>query len=371
MSSRILVVGQLPPPVHGSNVMTERFMEALAANGHEACLVEKTFSKNIDEIGKASFQKILRVPGLLQRVDTEIKAHHPDLCVYFITVGLPSLLVDCLVLRLLARRNVPYLLYFHGKGYRAYQETRYLPVRSLIHNSLRGAIGGLVLGEGLKADVNHLIPDDRLLVLPNGIPEPEQLPAIEKKDGPPIVAFLSNLIPSKGPMRFLQVAKLVHAAEPEVRFVLAGRPASEKYLQELNTFIRHEGLSSIIDLPGGLYGVDKNFLFQNLDIFLFPTSFKKEALPLVLVEALQFSKPVISSPIGAIPEIIQDGVNGYIVDPENISLLADRILTLVRNKTLRQQMGQFGRNWFEHNYSLKAYNRNVSSISSFIKIINN
>ncbi|GEM_PF-772932 len=359
MSSRILVIGQLPPPVHGSNVMTERFMDALAACGYETQIVEKTFSKSMDEVGKASYRKVLKIPDLCRRVAVVAETFRTDLCVYFISVGLQSLLVDCLVLWLLERRKIPYLLYFHGKGYRVYEGARFLPLRGVIHTALRNAAGGLVLGEALKEDVNHLIPDNRLLVLPNGIPEPEQPPAPSQKRERPLVVFLSNLIPAKGPLRFLQMAKQVHAAEPDVRFVMAGRHTTETYLQELEIFIRQEGLASCVELPGPVYGADKARLFNAMDILVFPTSFKKETFGIVNIEAMQYGVPVISSPAGAIPEIIQDGETGYIVDPENISLLADRVLTLVRDPALRRQMGEAGRSRFCQHYSLEAYTRNV------------
>lgn len=359
MPFRILVIGQLPPPVHGSNVMTERFMDALAACGYEARIVEKTFSKRMDEVGKASYRKVLKIPDLFRRVAAAAENFRPDFCVYFISVGLQSLLVDCLVLRLLKWRNIPYLLYFHGKGYRAYESARFLQVRGIIHTALRNAAGGLVLGEALKQDVNHLIPNNRLLVLPNGIPEPEQPPAPNQKTEPPLVVFLSNLLPAKGPLRFLQMAKLVHAAEPGVRFVMAGRHTTETYLQELKMFIQEEGLASCVELPGPVYAADKARLFNAVDILVFPTSFEKETFGLVNIEAMQYGVPVISSPVGAIPEIIQDCETGYIVDPENISLLADRVLTLVRDPALCQQMGEAGRSRFYRHYSLVAYTRNV------------
>lgn len=363
MPARILVIGQLPPPVHGSNVMTERFMNALGECGYEACIVEKAFSKSMDEVGKASYRKVLMVPGLCRRVAAAADAFKPDLCVYFISVGLQSLLVDCLVLRLLKQRDIPYLLYFHGKGYRLYQAARFLPVRGVVHTALRSACGGLVLGEALKEDVNHLIPDHRLLVLPNGIPEPEQHPVPALKAETPLVVFLSNLIPAKGPLRFLQMAKLVHAEEPDVRFVLAGRHTTEAYLQELKTFIQQEGLAACVELPGPVYGVDKARLFTMMDVLVFPTS--KEAFGIVNIEAMQYGVPVISSPVGAIPEIIQDGVNGYIVAPDDIRLLADRVLTLVRNPALRKRMGDTGRIRFYRHYSLEAYTRHVQTSLDF------
>lgn len=366
----ILIVGQLPPPVHGSNVMTGRFMQALTANGYDCGIVEKNFSRTMSEVGKASPGKLLRVPGLYWRVLSSVRLRKPDVCVYFITVGLSSLLVDCLILRLLQKEDIPYVLYFHGRGYRNYESPRFFPVRGLVHSVLRNALGGLVLGERLKEDINHCIPNDRLFLLPNGIPASRSVPdsVREEDDGMVRIVFLSNLIPSKGPMRFLKMAKLVRAREPRVRFIVAGSHASEKYLHKLKDYIAGEGLGECVALVGPVYGRDKNELLRRTDILVFPT--EKETFGIVNIEAMQWGVPVVSSPVGAIPEIVRDGVNGYIVEPGNIEKLAGRVMRLVRDGELRLAMGRAGKELFECNYSLEAYTRNTrQAMEYFMRLV--
>jgi glycosyltransferase involved in cell wall biosynthesis len=359
MPPHILLIGQLPPPVHGSNVMTERFMAALDANGFSREIVQKTFSSTMAQVGKASFNKILKVPDLYRRVEWAIRERRPDTCVYFISVGLSSLLIDCLMLRLLRKKEVPYVLYFHGKGYRAYDSAKYFPVRAVVRHALEGAFGGIVLGERLKYDISHCIPSERLYVLPNGIPPIENSPvrSSRKENGVVRILFLSNLIPAKGPMRFLEMAKRVRKKEPRVFFTMAGRHTTEEYLCKLKYFTKNEGIEDCVRIPGPVYGKDKDRLLSETDILVFPT--RKDVFGLVNIEAMQWGIPVVSSTVGAIPEIIRDGVNGFIVDPDDIEALADRVLRLVRDPGLRQCMGKAGRELYERNYSLEAYYRNT------------
>ena len=368
MSTRVLVVGQLPPPVHGSNVMTKRFMEALETNKISATIVEKDFSSQLHEVGKKSLNKLLKVPSLYQRVSRAISKGRPDYCVYFISVGLSSLLVDCLILHKLKRKNIPYVLYFHGMGYRKYEKLFNPLLKAVIRKSLSNALGGLVLGERLKEDVNHCIADDRLYILPNGIPAVEKLLTYPEKNHESVhIIFLSNLIPSKGPEVFLAMAREVHKQEPKVNFFLAGRHTSEDYLNKLHDYINEEGLEETVSILGPVYGEDKDRLLNNADMLVFPTSFEKETFGIVNIEAMMWGIPVISSPKGAIPEIIRDGVNGFIVDPTNISLLVDRVLLLVRNFELRQKMGRIGEDLFHQNYSLDAYTRNLKLALRFFE----
>jgi len=369
MQDRILVIGQYPPPVHGSNVMTERFVAALEQNAFEVLIVQKRFSSSLDEVGTVNLSKILRIPDLYRRVLAAIRQFRPDCCVYFITVGLGSLLVDCLVLSLLRKWQIPYILYFHGQGYIAYTLRRYTAVHGIIRRAFRGALGGMILGERLKRDIKPFISESRLLVLPNGIP-PVDVRKSESGDGNDTavwVVFLSNLIPTKGPARFLKMAKLVSEQEPDVHFVMAGRPASEEYLSELRNIVAGEGLGRCVELREAIYGPDKDRLLQKMDVFVLPT--EKDTSPIVIFEAMQRGVPVVSSPVGAIPEVVKDDVNGYIVNPDDVHALADRVLRLVRDPVLRKKMGNMSRALFEENYSLAAYHRNTKRvIDYFLKL---
>lgn len=368
----VLVIGQLPPPVHGSNVMTERFMDSLNAIGVTSAIVEKKFSEQLEDVGKRNPRKLLKVPNLYRDVCQAITKVKPDLCIYFISVGLASLLVDSLILELLYRKKVSYVLYVHGKGYKKYESN--LVFKKVVQNALRKAVGAMVLGDSLKNDINHCIPNDRLYVLPNAIPAlpPDLRRQRDRiKEKPYVhVIFLSNLIPDKGPMVVLNLAKIMMEKDLAVKFTLAGRATSSEYLNRLKAFIKEFGLEDIVKLAGPVYGEEKTMLLDSADIFIFPTSFPKETFGIVNLEAIQWGIPVISSPIGAIPEIIEDGVNGFIVDPTDLDLLTKRLVALVSDQEMRHRVGENGIRIFDERYSLEAYRKNLESAMIFFKRIN-
>ena len=70
---------------------------------------------------------------------------------------------------------------------------------------------------------------------------------------------------------------------------------------------------------------------------------------------MSWGLPVISSNEGAIPEIVQDGITGFIVNPKSPEEIADKLLTLVNNPDLRKKMGMKGREVFESKYTLEIY----------------
>jgi glycosyltransferase involved in cell wall biosynthesis len=352
-------------------------MASLDKGGFDVCIVERTFSHRQEDVGKVTIGKVLKIPQLCFRLIKALILFRPTLAVFFITVGFGSFLVDCLLLSILRLFRVDYILYMHGRGLDRWGKVPVLPLRLVARKALSSAIGGIVLGESLKSDVNAYIPDGSLAVLANGIPDASgNLRAVKKKNGGTVtVLFLSNLLPTKGPMSFLRMAKKVLEEEKSVRFVMAGPPRSVDFAATLHNFIRANGLEDSLTMPGGVYGEEKDRLFQEADIFVFPTSYL-ETFGIVNLEAMQWGLPVISSPVGAIPEVVVDGESGYIVDPEDTEAMAQRVLGLVRNPELRMAMGQRGRERFEKEYSIDAFERNVAKVVNFFmelqkkKIIN-
>lgn len=366
---KLLIISQLPPPVHGSTVMTQRFMEALDKCGFDSRIVERNFSRNQEDVERVTVGKVLKIPALCFRLIKTIVSFRPTIAIFYITVGLGSFLVDCLLLFILRIFRVDYVLYMHGRGLRKWGVDAALPMKILAQKSLSSALGGIVLGENLKDDINIFISGDRLINLPNGIPDnvPQDWDrgANLERNGVITVLFLSNLLPDKGPMNFLRMAAKVHDEEKKVQFILAGNPGPSEFSAMIDSFIGERNMDSYVVMPGGVYGNEKEQLFQNADIFVFPTSYPREAFPVVNLEAMQWALPVISSPIGAISEAVLDGINGYIVEPEDIEAMASSVLKLIRDPELRRAMGRKGRERFEQEYSLDAFERKVKETMNF------
>jgi glycosyltransferase involved in cell wall biosynthesis len=93
-------------------------------------------------------------------------------------------------------------------------------------------------------------------------------------------------------------------------------------------------------------------LFEDADLFVLPT--KAECYGIVIPEAMACGLPVISSPIGAIPELVHDGVNGYLVPPSSVRELSTAIETLVENPELRAAMGARGLAMARRDHDVKA-----------------
>lgn len=151
-----------------------------------------------------------------------------------------------------------------------------------------------------------------------------------------IVVGIGRLSPEKGFDRLLSAARLVVPAFPKTGFVLIGEGPERSRLQEA---IRESRLESHVMLAGFRSDVDQ--LLQGADI-LAQSSFT-EGLPNVVLEACAAGIPVVATDVGGTSEVIQDGVNGYLVPPDDAPRLAERLLDLVGSAERRHAMGARGR----------------------------
>jgi glycosyltransferase involved in cell wall biosynthesis len=348
--------------------MCQQFRTTLEQLTYNVVSVEKGFSRRQEEIGKPQLRKLVRSVHLLSDIRRAQQRYKPDLAIYFISVAKPALLVDIAMLRYLKHIGIPYILYFHGRGYATLAESDSL-FAFLLRRVLGEAKGGIVLGERLKEDVVPFIKAHKLLTVPNAIPWTERVSRLYTNKTSLQVLFLANLEPSKGAMEYLRAAHEVLKIRQDIRFVLAGPCRDKAFETQLSTYIERAGLRNYIEMTGAVYGADKEELFARSDIFVFPTRYRYEAFSLVNLEAMRAGLPVISSDVGCIPEEVRHGISGYIVNSEKPLEIAHYIGILADSPELRQHLGEAGRSAYEETYCMAAYTANVREAISFFLML--
>jgi glycosyltransferase involved in cell wall biosynthesis len=151
-----------------------------------------------------------------------------------------------------------------------------------------------------------------------------------------IVGNVASFTPSKGLHYFLQAACKIRNKLPGVRFVIAGDGSLRPQLERL---IIQFQLQDAVMLLG--WRRDVPDLLKTFDVFLLTSLW--EGLPRVLVEAALSGVPIVASNVDGVPEVAQDGENGFLVTPGDTDAMADRVVDLLRDQTLRRTMGQCGR----------------------------
>lgn len=170
-----------------------------------------------------------------------------------------------------------------------------------------------------------------------------------------IVTQVSWVIPEKGIADFLSTARLVTALNRQVQFVLVGEGAHrQEYMQEAAAL----GLGDRITFTGMVNDPFGAGVFHAADVVC-QFSRWEEVFGWMIAEAMAHAKPVIATRVGGIPELISDGVSGYLVDRGDTATMSKRILQLLEDPNLRSRSGAAGRETVAAKFDLK---RNVTQL---------
>lgn len=155
-------------------------------------------------------------------------------------------------------------------------------------------------------------------------------------DGAPVVLTVARLSYEKGLDAFLDVAAVLHRVHSCLRFVVVGEG---KDRARLSARIERLGLRGVVNLAG--FVPDVWPALAAADVVCIPS--KSEGMPNVLLEAMAMGKPVVVTRVGGIPEAVESGVNGLMVEPERPGEIAKAILRVLGDSTLRARLGSAAR----------------------------
>lgn len=165
-----------------------------------------------------------------------------------------------------------------------------------------------------------------IVVIPNPVEMHESYYDLNSKT----ILSAGMLVPIKGYDIAIQVAKKVFSQRPDWKWVICGEGPEREHLEEQ---ILQEGLGNNVFLPGNV--VDMSDEYQHAAMFVLTS--KMEGLPMVLLEAKSWGIPIVSFDIMTGPsDIIRDGENGFLVEPENVDVMVKKMLQLISDEELRR-----------------------------------
>ena len=176
----------------------------------------------------------------------------------------------------------------------------------------------------------------RIYVVPNGV----ELDGIEKIAPAMInrenmIMFIGSLVEVKGAHILIEALGIVKRKTPDIYLLIAGSGPQETRLKEL---VLDLGLDDNVSFLGFIRGDEKFSYMKAAKILVFPSFW--EALPIAVLEGMACGKAVVASDVGGIPFLIEDGINGYLVEPGNAQNLAEKIILLLENDETLMNMGK-------------------------------
>ncbi|MGH9592466.1 MAG: glycosyltransferase family 4 protein [Bryobacteraceae bacterium] len=352
---QVLVIGYLPPPYFGPSVTFQALMRSAFPERIDVAFIDQTVSRKVGELQQVQLRKLLLLTKMMLQVIGWLARRRFDYCCLSISVNRNAFLKERLMIRLARLCGVPAVLYAHANGFLDFYTASTPRMQRVIDDTVSRAAGAIVMGENLRFNFERWLPAEKIFVVGSGV-EASALPARSVgADHPFTVLFLGNLIREKGVFVLLEAAPKVLAKYPDVRFVFAGDWASEGDRLDAERRIRESGIGGHVSFAGVVWGERKAQLLVDADAFVYPTYYPMEAHPLVLVEALEAGLAVVTTRWAAIPEIIEDGVNGLLAKPQDVGDLAEKIEQVIREPALRERMGRANRQRFEGFYTHEHY----------------
>ena len=226
------------------------------------------------------------------------------------------------------------ILHIHGGGFHNFYKRARL-MKPIIRWILEHADAVICLSEMWKNYYSNTFKLKRLVIINNVIESPLTSPVSRlPSNGSLKLLFLGHVTEKKGVFDLLKV--LASGREDfrhKVKFTIGGIGEVER----LEKAISDNQFHGDVSFAGWVNGTKKAELLNNCDVYVLPSYF--EALPISILEAMSYGKPVISTNVGGIPEIVKPGFNGWLFQPGDHQALNNILVEAMENKELLKQYG--------------------------------
>lgn len=238
-------------------------------------------------------------------------------------------------------RDLAYLLVCKALGARTVYQVhggalprRFFAGRPTLTRFLRWTLGlpdrVVVLASCELEAYREFLPEGEIAMLPNGIDcRPYSLlPVVQCPEGAPLqLVYVGRLAREKGLYEALQGVRLAHELGVDARLVIAGGGPEEGRLKR---YAHALGISTRVTFSGPVFGVDKVRLLEGAHAMVLASY--AEGLPYALLESMAAGVPVIATPVGAIPDVMTDGIHGLFVPPRDGKAIAEALAALAGDR---------------------------------------
>jgi glycosyltransferase involved in cell wall biosynthesis len=214
------------------------------------------------------------------------------------------------------------------------------------------------LSEYAKKKIIEFAPSANIVVVPNsiGLPSLNQELEDEAQARGIQLSFLGHIKEQKGIFDLLKVVKELINNGTDVRLCVGGYGALDRLQREIAVL----GLKDRVEYLGWISEEQRDSLLRKTDIFVLPSY--GEGMPMSILEAMSYRIPVITCPVGGIPELVIDGETGFLVPPGDLGDLRRRIFELISDKEMRLRFGNSGRQVIESKHNLAVNIKIIKNI---------
>ncbi|WP_229510484.1 glycosyltransferase family 4 protein [Phocaeicola vulgatus] len=276
--------------------------------------------------GNNKIEKLLRAIGGWLEMLVKLLFDRQIKIVHIHTASYNSFKRSAIFLKLAKWFGKKTILHIHGGGFKEYYATN----RQWIANTLNCCDAIITLSESWKSFYQSITSDPKIYVLENIIANPN-ITKFEKSPKCKFL-FLGKIDQLKGVYDLIEVLNQNKASlADKVEFHMGGGGEVDK----LKDLISKYELESFVFYEGFVSGHKKEMLLNLCDAYILPSY--TEGLPVSILEAMSYGKPILATPVGGIPEVVID--NGILFQPGDLSAIYKTVDLIANDASKRRQMG--------------------------------
>ena len=254
-------------------------------------------------------------------------------------------------------RGVPVINHIHGAEF----ETFYLKASDRKKRRIRKVYGKctmlIALSEEWKRNLESVVSPEKITVIENYCKIPD-LSGTEKKKQ---ILFLGEIGKRKGCYDIPEIYGRVLEKGERLSLIMAG----DGELAEVKKLFEDRDLLESVSFPGWVRGADKDKCLKESGIFLFPSYY--EGMPMAVLEAMAYGMAIVTTRVGGIPHLLEDGGSGYLCEPGDIEGLSKRLLELSKDGDKRRKMGERARQKAIEEYSMESHMKKLMDLYGRVK----
>jgi glycosyltransferase involved in cell wall biosynthesis len=358
---KVLVLGPFPLPITGVSLANQVVVEQLEQHpDYKVDVVNTSFSSFDEKLGSVSFKKIM---FYLKFQVFFLKVWRND--ILYITpgqtfFGVFKYALYVIVASLLGKQIIQHIHgNFLGKQYQMLTGLK----KSMFKYIMSKTDKGIVLSDSLKLNFSAFILEKDIYVLKNFVIDELFLPnkTLESKNYQELrIVYLSNLMEEKGIFDLLEALKILEQQNISYKAKIAGNiaPDNKERAQKYFDVLEHTEYLGVVNVP------QKRELFTWSNTFVLPTYYTMEGQPISILEAMATGNLVITTPHAGIPDVFENGVNGYYVVTEQPLTIVDRLEYIANHKEELQTIALHNVKQARNEYPVSKFISNLLVIVS-------
>jgi len=352
MKSDILLVGQTPPPFHGQSVVTGMLFDH-DWGGLRVERLRMAYSDSIDDVGKAGVGKVLHLLSLIWQTWILVLKKHPEVLYYLpASANKTPVIRDIIYLAAVRWLFSKTVFHYHAGGLPEYLKS----------SGVLGKVAKRIYANAdLSIDVietspatGSLLLSKKSIVVRNGL-DVELCSSNRDKIDIIQILYVGVLNEGKGIIQIVETARILRGQNLSCMFKIVGGWVSSEFKEKVEILIQEYNLEEFFHFTGSLNGGEKWQTFADADCFFFPSHYEAETFGMVLVEAMAFSLPLVTTRWRGIPLVVEGEDCATLCDIKSPDQYAKALKELIQNPEKRKLMGEASRKHYEGNYTREKF----------------